>query len=532
MKLFTTPKASAIEVPRLLLNELGVKVSEASLTEKLENHPDFPSLMAVSDCFNGWHLPNAGYLIKKENYKVEELKFPFIAQLPANGGIFILVHQITKGKVIYSDEKVKRKEITEHEFLDTWSGILLYAKATEKSGEEGYFTKQLIGIANALIVPCFILIVMLATALFINFSAAPLAFSLLLAIKFIGVGISVLLLAHGVNANNPLVQNLCSLGKKNNCNAILKSDAAKATSWLSWSEVGFFYFAGSLLSLIFVPSSLYFLVWFNILALPYTLWSIYYQYSHKSWCVLCCAVQIILWLEFAIALVFGLLPFSFSSFSLQLLPSAFYLLLSFIAPVLLWYILKPVLQKSSEYRLLKQQLNKFKYNAELFGHALTKQPRYAVPNEIAPITLGNPEAQTIITMVSNPFCGPCAKAHETLDKWLKTRSDIQLEIVFTTADHDDDQRTKVARHVTALSLTNDVALVEKALNHWYELREKKYENWAKDFQIEIGEEVNVATKKQKQWCKMAEITFTPTILVNGYKLPEPYQLDDLPYLIN
>jgi hypothetical protein len=40
------------------------------------------------------------------------------------------------------------------------------------------------------------------------------------------------------------------------------------------------------------------------------------------------------------------------------------------------------------------------------------------------------------------------------------------------------------------------------------------------------------SEKQKEWCDMAEIAFTPTILVNGYKLPEPYRLDDPKYLIN
>lgn len=439
----------------------------------------------------------------------------------------MLVHQIANKKVIYSDEKVKQKEISEEEFLERWSGILLYAEPTEKSGEEGYVGKKLLETFNELKIPTIVAISVLTIALAVNFSAASLGYALLLGLKFIGIGISALLLAHSVNANNPLIQNLCSLGKKNNCNAILKSNAAKATSWLSWSEVGFFYFAGSFLSLLLVPSSLSLLLVFNICALPYTLWSIYYQYSHKNWCVLCCTVQALLWLEFFAGMSANSWNWSFTEPSTYLAMA-----LSFIAPVFFWYLLKPVLQKSTEYSLLKKQLKKFKYNSELFGHALTKQPRYAVPNEIAPIILGNPEAQTVVTMVSNPFCGPCAKAHETLDKWLKTRDDIQLKIVFTTADHEDDGRTKVARHVTALSLTKDVALVEKALNHWYEQREKKYEIWAKDYQVDMGEEVNTATKRQKEWCEMAEISFTPTILINGYKLPEPYRLEDIPYLIN
>lgn len=528
MKLSAQPLVNAIAVPRLLLKELRIKVSDRSLKLTLEEHVDFPSLMAVSDCFNEWSIPNLAIQIPKEKYNAGELQFPFIAQTPFDGGQFMLVHEIKDGSVIYSDEKLTRRKINESDFLKSWSGVLLYAEANEESGEEGYFGKQLLGIISNLEIPALILILLTFSVLGVNFSAATTGYVSLLVLKLLGIGISILLLTYSVNANNPLLQNLCSLGGKNNCNAILKSDAAKVTSWLSWSEVGLFYFTGSFLSLLIVPSSLSLLITLNILALPYTFWSIYYQYSNKNWCVLCCSVQIILWLEFITVISLGVVDFTLSlsaiSFSL--------LALSFLVPVSLWYILKPVLQKTVEHKLLKQQLRKFKYNSELFTHALTKQPRYAVTEEIGPITLGNPNAQTIITMVSNPFCEPCAKAHEVLNKWMKTRDDIQLKIVFTTADNDNDHKTKVARHLTALSLTKNVELVEEALNQWYIQREKKYEDWAKHYEVEIGHEVNEATKKQKHWCEMAEITATPTILVNGYKLPNPYRLEDIQYLIN
>jgi hypothetical protein len=39
MKLFALLKTNAIEVPKLLLKELGVKVSDDSLANKLEEHP-------------------------------------------------------------------------------------------------------------------------------------------------------------------------------------------------------------------------------------------------------------------------------------------------------------------------------------------------------------------------------------------------------------------------------------------------------------------------------------------------------------
>lgn len=527
MKLSAQPLANAIAVPRLLIKELGIKISDTSLKLKLEEHVDFPSLIAISDCLSEWNIPNLAVQIPKEKYNVDELQFPFIAQIPFDGGQFMLVHEIENGTVVYSDEKLTRKRINESDFLKSWAGVLLYAEANQESGEKNYLRKQIFGIISDLKIPLLILVLLAFLVFGIDFSAASSGYILFLALSLLGSGISALLLTHSLNANNPLIQNLCSLGKKNNCNAILKSDAAKVTSWLSWSEVGFFYFTGCMLSLLTVPSSLPVLMLLNILAIPYTFWSIYYQYSNKNWCILCCSVQAILWLELIVVLA------TISMKSNLYIPSSYLgITLSFLLPISLWFILKPLLQKASEYRLLKQQLKKFKYNSDLFTLALIKQPRYAIPDDIAPITLGNPNAQTIITMVSNPFCNPCAEAHEIFDKWIKNRFDIQLKIVFATPNNDNDPRTKVAKHVTALGLVKNVEMVEEALNQWYRRREKKYEDWAKNYEIEITQSVHDAVKKQKQWCNLIEVTGTPTVLINGYKLPKPYSIEDIQYLVD
>ncbi len=527
---FLKPKqGNATAVVNLLLKALGVKVSASTVDNNLQDHPEYPSLLTISDCLTDWHVPNQAYQISKSEYDPADLEFPFIAHSTSNGGYFLLVHDISNKQVTYSDEKQQKNTMPEADFLRIWSGIALHATANAKSGESDYQSKQALENLNALKMPALLVVILAGLLLTLNTQTIGLAYGALLFLKVSGITVSILLLMHSIDANNPLIQNLCSLGNKNNCNAILKSDAAKVTSWLSWSEVGFFYFTGSFLTLVFSPGSLPLIVWLNVLALPYTIYSIGYQYKQNNWCVLCCTVQAILWLEFLTNMT-NLSNFEISAASFQvqyLLP----LVISFAFPILTWSLLKPFLLKTAQFKPLKQQLKKFKYNSDLFNQVLTNQPRYAVPDELMPILLGNPEAETTITMVSNPFCGPCAKAHETLDQWLNVRDDIKLKIIFTTANHDNDEKTKVSRHVTALSLLNDAKLLENALNDWYKQGSKKYETWAAQYPVTFNDDMNVVTEKQKAWCELTEITFTPTILVNGYKLPDPYRLEDIKYLL-
>ncbi len=81
MKLSAQPLVNAVAVPRLLLKELGIKVSDRSLKVKLEGHVDFPSLMAVSDCFNEWRIPNLAIHIPKEKYNAEKLSHLLLSHL-------------------------------------------------------------------------------------------------------------------------------------------------------------------------------------------------------------------------------------------------------------------------------------------------------------------------------------------------------------------------------------------------------------------------------------------------------------------
>ena len=76
-----------------------------------------------------------------------------------------------------------------------------------------------------------------------------------------------------------------------------------------------------------------------------------------------------------------------------------------------------------------------------------------------------------------------------------------------------------------------MALLEDAIDDWYQSSKKDYEIWASKHPVKMLENSMQIVQGQKAWCDMAEITKTPTFLVNGYKLPEPYYLEDIKYFI-
>jgi uncharacterized membrane protein len=339
-----------------------------------------------------------------------------------------------------------------------------------------------------------------------------------------------LLLIQSIDSNNPLIQKLCQGKGKTNCNAILSSKAAQVFNGLTWSEVGFTYFAGTWLNLVFGnhSGSLWeVLLILNVVSLPYTFYSIYFQARiAKQWCLLCCTVQALLWLEFV-----PLLAASGHSFSLPDYSVMLNLFCAFLFPFLIWKFLKPTLMKAQLVHPLKVQLQKFKYNPRLFESLLLNQPRFAQPGEEWSIVLGNAGADNIITMVTNPYCSPCGNAHRQLHDLLEQNSNLQARIIFTASNEDGDIQTPVSRHLMTLHGLADKEVVKNALSDWYEQKQKNYQAWTKTYPVELKETEYNKINEQKAWCEMAEITATPTFLLNGYRLPGLYQLPNLKYML-
>jgi protein-disulfide isomerase len=180
---------------------------------------------------------------------------------------------------------------------------------------------------------------------------------------------------------------------------------------------------------------------------------------------------------------------------------------------------------------LNQQLRKFKYNKDLFEKMLENEVKHTLPAEEHSLIIGNREAEHVITMVSNPYCQPCAKTHKALDEWLVDNNNIKLQVIFSTSNKENDRNTQVAAHLMNLQSSQNDFSLKKALDDWYEQKQKNYEAWAKVHPNKGEIATQKIFEKQREWCKLTEITGTPTLFLNGRRLPKNYQTEDLKYFI-
>lgn len=92
----------------------GIKVSRTYLDHQLQSHPDYPSLVSITDTLDELDIENMSLVVDKE--RLHELPVPFLAHSSMNGGVFIVIDNVEK--------QIKRDK----KFEKNWDGIIVLAE--------------------------------------------------------------------------------------------------------------------------------------------------------------------------------------------------------------------------------------------------------------------------------------------------------------------------------------------------------------------------------------------------------------------
>ena len=540
-----------------LLDALNIKFTQSHLKKELLEHPNYPSLISIADVIDlSYGIASASLKIKTyELLNLQHIACPYIVYIKsetAKQDVFGVVTKSSATAVELYDPSKKRKEILSSEQFDgIYNGIVLLAEAGSRKEEEGY-TKNLaeerqkkrLILFSLSVIP---VIVILSCIAFIITQSAPLnsIYTLLFTlITLAGSFIGMLLLWYETDSYSPVLKQICNTGAKVSCGAVLNSKASKIFG-VSWSAVGFAYFTGGLLYLISNQLSIQALIlssWINVLALPYTAFSIYYQWRiSKQWCRLCLIVQALLLLQFMIALAAGF--HTMNSLNTITPLSLLGLIGTFTFVLTGAIVLIPALQKAKENKEKTAELQRIKHSPKIFEGLLSKQKRLDHAAHELGIILGNPSATYRVIKVCNPYCGPCAKAHPALEELLHNNDEVCLQIIFTATNNENDIKKKIVAHLLAIAAQKDEQRTRKALGDWYESTQKSYDAFAIRYPMkEELQEQEPEIERMRQWCDDTKIKFTPTFFIstNGgdeneqqyFQLPDLYSVNELKYILN
>ncbi|MBX9783040.1 MAG: hypothetical protein K2X48_07090 [Chitinophagaceae bacterium] len=498
------------------LKQANYNISLTDLQKQFLSHPDVGALSSITDTLNDFNIPNQAAQINTAS--LNQLTEPFIAFIKSRQvEQFVLVSPIGNKTFKIYNGKDEPFTLSFNEVTALSTGIIVAIdKQQKQSNKKGHVLISLILI---------IAVVSIIVLLLIQSSEITAAFFHLLTLA--GAAFSVLLYAHGPGLKSNLFNRFCTISKHSSCNDVLQSDAARISKYVSLTDVGVVYFSFQLLSLLFSNNENTLLYAISIVAAAFSFYSVYQQaFIIKKWCPLCLGIVGVLMLQGIIA-VFTINPTAIVTTEII---SLFFL---FSLTCTGWYYCKGIFTKGRKLVQTETDLLSFKRNYHLF------LPFYKSENPVddtalsnqQQIIIGNKNAPVCMTLITNPLCEACQKAHKLLNELRnQSRNDISLRIVFYVPYQNlNDPRTMIAGWLTETYLKNNDKGIE-AIEKWYTHPDTNKFDKLK-LPKEVIEKQQSYLQNHAEWCIEQRLILTPLLLINNKLFPLIYRTEDLQYHI-
>lgn len=501
-----------------LLSNAGYSIKLADLERQYLSHPHMGTVVSITDTLNDFDIPNQAAQI--DTTSVLELTEPFIAFIQKNQTEQFVLINITSNRAIeIFNGKDKPFVISFAEFENIFSGIIVAIdKSQEKLKLIKTINKQIIYVTVGL----FALVYLFIFNQQITFNNV---FYFVTALA--GLTFSLMLFAKANGANSHLLNRFCTLTKNTDCNQVLQSGAAKIGKYLSLTDVGIIYFTFQCMYLLLASQHLSTLYVISITAVFFPFYSVYQQaVVIKKWCPLCLGAVGILLMQGVLAVA------ALQNISIQIN----YVLLALcvlILSALAWYYVKPLIKKGNQLKGKDIELLSFKRNYHLFLPFYINAPIINDEQLIdtQQIIVGRHNAAVQITLITNPLCQACQKAHTILNKLLQQYpKDLAIRIIFYVPyQNQHDPRTMIAGWLANLYFANKEKGIE-AIEEWYANPDMgKFDKLKIPIKFIQGQQAFL--QNHSEWCIEKRLTLTPILLLNNKLFPLIYRIDDLQYHI-
>lgn len=524
------------EAAFVVLRELQIPFTRYFVKEFLSTHPDYPSLYALKDLFGALKIETMA--VKIDPQKLLEVKGPAVISLDIKEGKdrgirYVVLTEVNSRTIKYIDPLNGLIEENMIAFSRKWTRVVLLLAKTEQSEEENFKENKIkqnrltktTGIVVSLVLSILVAVVVGKIYTYDSFFGNWLIVFLF---NLGGLGASILVLLKQLGWNTPALEKLCSSQGNVNCDEVLQSGASKVFSWLSWGEVGVFYFAGTLLFIAYADLSMWhdverLLLWIGLPVLPVSVGLIFYQFKTWKFCSICMTVHAVLWSE-VIYLYVTLGAVSFPANSEMIL----FFLLSVMLPVLFWLVLREKVEAGTQSILLKKKLALFNSSPLVYRSILEGiEPIHQdpLPDDIVTGKLSSPIS--IIAMLSG-HCKPCYEIFENLMKIGET-VDVKITIRFAAGDA---VKRQFAQYAAAYKMEHDDERAIEMLRFWYE-SEKEFDLLKQKFPLSGNidqDKIRGVVDAWNAWAVSVKISATPTLVINGRLKPSGLSiLDFRPY---
>jgi len=506
-----------IEFLSKYLKKENISIDEKEFGFQLNSHPDYPSLLAISDTLKFFNVNNIA--LKISDKEIDKLPTKFVAKLKTDKDEFFSYVEKKENMFNYIESNNKSTLASLDDFKTKWGEIVLLIENEQNqkpTNKKTNFNKALL---------------QLITFAFLVFTILQTSFTqyIFLALSAVGFFLSIISQKELLNTKFDLFDKFCNISANTSCNTVLDSKKWKILKIVGFGDLGIIFFGAQLSSLflfsLLAASNTYFQIQLLllILSLPFLGLSVYYQsIVEKKWCPVCISI-------IAVTVVQLFYVFFSYNFDISMLTVSHIILYGFIFSLicLIWVYLKDILQSKNKFKQSEISLNRFKRSYSTFKLLLTSEKKYSLPE--SKLVFGNKDANLKISIITSPFCGHCEEPYELL-KAIERKYGEQLQIsVFYNVINSDDWLVRFVSVLIEKNLKNKNDYYN-AMDYWYEVKDG--DKWLKHYKIknednDYSEELFSHTK----FFIKNNLNFTPCLFINGYEYPKGYKITELPFFI-
>ncbi|QHI36210.1 hypothetical protein IMCC3317_15690 [Kordia antarctica] len=513
---------TVIEKLFLYLRKQHIYIDKKEFTFQFESHPEYPSLLAVSDTLNFFNISNGALHVDAVDFKLLPKTF-FTKLQETNTDTLTLVEtkQSDNQYRIYQGSKVKT--VSRDSLLQKWKGIVFLIENSEETRTHSTKIKE----KHILLLLSLLSFTFLLQYSFKNF--AQLSF---LMFPILGILLSLAASKKVFNFNNSFLNQFCNGSETRSCDTVLDSSQWKIFQKINLSDLSIAFFIAQFFMFFISEATQSLTYYFEIQKIvllttfPIVFLSVYYQkFSIKKWCPICVSIAGIIIIEALFVYVnYGttFLLFDFYQFNRYV----FFSLLSLLS----WYVVKEQFIIRNQLKSELIQVNRFKRDYTIFKTVLTSKNAYTIPKTA--ISLGNANAELKLILITSPFCGYCEEPFRMLLRLLEQYKDrLCVELVYNINLEKIDVGAKLMlQNMLYIQQEFGNQKYVEALNYWYEVKDISL--WLKKYKFKFDTKtIDKTLLTQRSWCVANKLTFTPCLFINEFQFPKQYSLNDLPFFI-
>lgn len=499
-----------------ILRELRVPFTKSFALHAYEEHPYKYTFFGLKSLCERYGIEAKGLFLQDKS-TILSLSVPFIVKYNNDYALVKRIDENVTFEMYGSENKLLPKD-----FIKNCSGHALLFRSDENSIEPNYkqhlFTRRL----NVLEYIGFAICGMVLLGASMLGRLVPTCVELILMLlSLLGCFLSGMLISQHMEIHNALAERVCHAFRKSSCNNVLESSAAKFLGKYSWAEIGFSYFLVNFIGLLVSDRSQEPLAYVAALSLLYSAWSIWYQRRLSQWCPICLMVQAVVLVQFLCYLLGGFY-FQTVKWDAQVIGC---LISAYICCTLIVNKLVLFFSISTQLQQIRWKYNHLKMNEKVFNVLLHEGREYKAAD--SSVEFGPRDAQMVVTIFSNPYCNPCAAMHERLQDLYASNSCL-IRYVFTSFK---PEWNMINKYLIAVYQQYGEKKAWEIYTEWYGNGKFSQEHFFDRFNLDMdSDDIELEFQRHEQWRISTKLNATPTVLVDGYKIPYGYSIEEMQYI--